>query len=113
MANEIASGIITGTGANIDIKCGFIPAKVEIVNWGSTTKETLEWVRGMPNASGIKTVAGTVARTYITSDGITTLGEADGSTVEQGFRVGPDTDINVNNEKFTWFAYRGGEGNQF
>ena len=39
MANEIASGIITGTGANIDIKCGFIPAKVEIYNWVSSFRQ--------------------------------------------------------------------------
>jgi hypothetical protein len=111
--NENFCAEITGTGAAIDVKCGFVPAKVEIYNITSTTKETLEWVRGMPAASGIKTVAGTVARTFITSNGISPLNATDGSTGEQGFRIGADADINVSAEKLLVIAYRGGEGNQF
>lgn len=111
--NENFCGEITGTGAVIDVKCGFVPAKVEIYNITSSTKETLEWVRGMADASGIKTVAGTVARTVIATNGITPLNSKDGSTGEMGFRIGADVDINVAAEKMLVIAHRGGEGNQF
>lgn len=113
MANENAYGSMDGTGAAIDIKCGFVPAYVRVVNIESGTIEQLEWYRGMADASAIKTVTGTVARTKITSNGITPLGAAAGSNVEQGFRIGADTDVNVAGETIVWTAERGGEGNQF
>lgn len=109
--NENGFFLITGTGANIDIKCGFVPAKVEVMNITSTGLEKLEWYRGMPDASGIKTTSAP-ARTKITTLGITPLGDDVADTVEQGFRIGADTDINVAGEKLVIFATRGGAGNQ-
>ncbi len=111
--NENAFGTMDGTGADIDIKCGFVPAYVRVVNIESATIEQLEWYRGMADASAIKTVTGTVARTKITTLGITPLGDDPADTVEKGFRIGADTDVNVAGETIVWFAERGGPGNQF
>lgn len=111
--NEIFVKTMDGTGANIDIKCGFVPAYVRVVNIESATIEQVEWYRGMADASAIKTVTGTVARTKITSLGITPLGATATSTSEQGFRIGADTDVNVSGETIVIFAQRGGDGNQF
>lgn len=108
--NEVAVFALTGTGAAIDVKCGFVPAYVRVVNIESATVEELEWFRGMADASAIKTVTGTVARTKITTNGITPLDDAG---AELGFRIGADTDVNVSGEDIIAFAYRGGAGNQF
>ncbi|WP_375188409.1 hypothetical protein [Sphingobium yanoikuyae] len=111
--NEVAVFALVGTGAAIDVKCGFVPAYVRVVNIESATVEELEWFRGMADASAIKTVTGTVARTKITTNGITPLGAGAADAVEQGFRIGADTDVNVAGEDIVAFAYRGGPGNQF
>ena len=99
-----------GTGASIDIYCGFTPAYVSVVNIESATIEQVEWYTGMADASAIKTVTGTVARTKITSLGITPL---DSATLGKGFRIGADTDVNVLGETIVIRATRGGDGNQF
>lgn len=111
--NEHFYKVQDGTGANIDVFCGFVPAHVSVVNIESATIEQLDWYRGMANASAIKTVTGTVARTKITTLGITPLGAAATDTTEQGFRIGADTDVNVNGETIVIIAKRGGGGNQF
>lgn len=108
--NEVAVFALPGTGAAIDIKCGFVPAYVRVVNIESATVEELEWFRGMADASAIKTVTGAVARTKITTNGITPL---DDPASELGFRIGADADVNVAGEGIIAFAYRGGAGNQF
>lgn len=113
MNPNVAMGTVEGTGASIDIECGFVPGYVKVVNIDSATIEELEWYRGMADASAVKTVTGTVARTKITSLGITPLGDAATDTVEQGFRIGADTDVNVSGETLVWFAARGGAGQVF
>lgn len=101
--NNIKFGTMDGTGAAIDIDLGWAPARVRVVNIESNTIEELEWFAGMANASAIKTVTGTVARTKITSNGITPLS---GSVL--GFRIGVDTDVNVAGETIVWIAERTG-----
>jgi len=111
--NENYAANVEGTGASIDIFCGFVPAAVHVVNLDSATMEQLDWYRGMADASAVKTVTGTVARTKITSLGITPLGDAESDTTEKGFRIGADTDVNVDGETLFVIALRGGAGNQF
>lgn len=111
--NENFYKVQDGTGAAIDIFCGFVPAHVSVVNIESATIEQLDWYRGMAAASAIKTVTGTVARTKITSNGITALGALASDTTQQGFRIGADADVNVAGETIVIIAKRGGEGNQF
>lgn len=107
--NENFFKTMDGTGASIDVYCGFTPAHVQVVNIESATIEQLDWYSGMADASAIKTVTGTVARTKITSLGITPL---DSATYGKGFRIGADTDVNVSGETIVIIAERGGEGNQ-
>ncbi len=109
MLSNIVYGSQNGTGASIDINLGFIPDEVLVVNYASATIEELRWYKGMADASAIKTVTGTVARTKITSLGITPLGGAAADTIK-GFRIGADTDVNVNGEALIWRACRNGPG---
>ena len=109
--NEEGVFLLTGTGASIDVKCGWVPAKVEVMNITSAGLEKLEWYRGMAAASAIKTTSAP-ARTKITTLGITPLGAGVADTVEQGFRIGADTDVNVAGELIVVIATRGGAGNQ-
>ena len=113
MNPQIVAGNVEGTGANITINCGFVPARVRVVNIDSATVEELEWFRGMADASAIKTVTGTVARTKITSLGITPVGDAADDEVEQGFIIGADTDVNVDSETIYYEAVRPGPGAAF
>ena len=109
MLSNIVYGSQNGTGDNIDINLGFIPDEVVVVNYGSATIEELRWYKGMANASAIKTVTGTVARTKITTLGITPLGGAATDTIK-GFRIGADVDVNVSGEALIWRACRNGPG---
>ena len=111
--NEVFVKTMDGTGAAIAVKCGFVPAYVRVTNIESATIEQLEWYRGMGAGHAIKTVTGTVARTKITSNGITPDGELVTDTVEQGFTIGADADVNVAGETIVIIAMRGGESNQF
>lgn len=100
---------LPGTGAAINVNLGFVPERVRVVNIGSATIEELEWFKGMASANAIKTVTGTVARTKITSNGITPRSEAGGDAY-RGFTIGADADVNVNGEQIVWFAWANGLG---
>lgn len=109
--NEVAVFALTGTGAPITVKCGFVPAVVEVQNIDSTGGESLKWFRGMPDASAIKRT--NTAQTRPTTNGITPVGVGNASAVEKGFIIGADADVNASGEKMIAVAYRGGPGNQF
>lgn len=111
MLSNIITGSQDGTGANIDIKLGFIPSKVEVYNTEAADNARLLWMNSMANASAYKetTVTGAPTRALITTLGITPLGGAAGATM-MGFRIGADTDVNVAGETIQWFAYRMGPG---
>lgn len=110
--NENFVKTMDGTGAAIDVYCGFVPAHVRVVNVESAGLEQIDWYTGMADASAIKTVTGAGAavdpRTKIAAGGITLLDDANGL----GFRIGVDADINVAGEAIVIIAERGGEGNQ-
>lgn len=97
-----ASGEKDGTGSAIPIQLNFKPSAVTLMNIddaGGFTK--LEWIAGMPAASGVKTVdsgAGVTNLSYISSNGIT-VGSG-------GFTIGTDTDVNVSAETIHWEARR-------
>ena len=97
-----ATGTVEGTGATINISCGFKPSVVVLKNADGAAR--LEWDDSMPDASGMKTVAaGTYS--YITTLGITPYEGAVGSA-SWGFTIGADTDVNVSAETIHWEAYR-------
>ena len=111
--NEVFVKTMDGTGAAIDVNCGFVPAYVKVVNIEQATVSQLEWYRGMADASALRTSGTLGTGTKIVANGITPKGDAASDTVEQGFTIGADTVVNIATETLVIFAYRGGEGNQF
>lgn len=80
-------GTFHGTGAPIDIRhLGWRPREIELVNVDGGT--SAKWFDSMPNAAMTKTVAG--VQSYVVANGITPLAD--------GFRLGADADLNVDNE---------------
>lgn len=105
MASEIYTGVVTGTGANINISLGFVPDYVEVINY--TAPASGKWFKGMPAGSAFKHIAGTGGLTKITSLGISEYaGVAGGAT--PGFTIGADTAINVATNPIYWVAGRNG-----
>ena len=97
-------GTVEGTGAAINIPIGFQPDYVRVVNVESA--DTMEWFRGMANASGIKTVAAGT-KTLPVANGISALNS---KTSGEGFVIGADADVNVAGETIRFFATRSGPG---
>lgn len=112
MRNIMVTGTVTGTGAAINVSIGFIPRKVKVYNPNNTTVfPTVEWVRGMPNGRGFKTLrivdsgtTGLGSSTYLTSNGISEF--AGTQTASAGFTIGADTDLNRNGEVMVYEAFR-------
>jgi hypothetical protein len=89
-----ASGSAVGTGANLDVKSvGFRPRKVQL--WNVASGDRMTWVESMPSGYGFKEVAAG-AGSYVTTGGI--------SPLVDGFRLGTDSDMNVNGESLIWHA---------
>ena len=88
-------GSVNGTGANLDVKTiGFKPRVVVINNIAGLCMG--KWVEGMADATAIKTV----------TDGTISLAATLGITpLSNGFRIGADTDLNVDGELIRWEAY--------
>lgn len=97
--SRMASGsyLDTGTAAAFKITTGFRPTFVQVVN--QPDRITMEWYHGMTAAHGVKTVANGT-RTAATSNGITVH--------DDGFTVGLDTDLNVQNKQLRWRAEQAG-----
>lgn len=109
MSDNFATGTQDGTGASIDINLGWIPDYVVVQNWEATDYGRLEFYKGMTDGHAIKLLTGTDRDlSKITSLGITLLGDAAADTI-RGFRIGADTDVNVNGESITWQAWRNSE----
>jgi len=96
-----ATGTVEGTGAAINISCGFTPVAVRIDNIDGDA--ILVWNDAMPDASGMKTIAaGTTA--HITSAGVTAYAGS-AASASKGFTIGADTDVNVSAETICWTAW--------
>lgn len=92
---RIKCGSFYGTGASLDIeKVGFRPRSVWLIN--VTDVATLKWNEAMPDDSGYQEDAG-IAGTWLTSGGITPL--------DDGFTIGVDGDVNVEDELIYYEAH--------
>lgn len=92
---RIETGKFYGTGANKDVRSvGFRPSKVELINLSSHDK--LTWVDVLADGYGHKQIAAGTS-SLITSAGITPLSD--------GFRLGTDTDMNVDGEEVMFVAH--------
>lgn len=91
----IKNGAVNGTGANLDVKTvGFRPRRVELVNEGGLVKAV--WTDTMTEGRGFK---------QITAGTLSQIGAGLGITpLSNGFRIGADTDVNVDGEKIHWIA---------
>lgn len=105
----VKTGTVEGTGATINVSLGFIPSYVKCVNIDDAggLEPTLEWIKGMAAASGLKTL-GTPTYNMITTLGISEYAGSDtpGSEAEAGFSIGADTDLNVSAETIVYIAFR-------
>jgi hypothetical protein len=94
------TGTVVGTGAALNVICGFVPRRVELFN--ITSRDALEWQDTMTAGHALKTVAAGT-RTAITTGGISpytgSLG-ADG----QGFTIGTDA-VNTNTNVIHFVAW--------
>lgn len=114
MITDFLTGTVEGTGSAINISLGFVPRYVKVLNIddaGDLDPE-IEWFSPMPDAAGIKKLSiaddgssSALSREYITSNGISEYdGVAAGAT--EGFTIGADGDLNVNEETLVWMALR-------
>lgn len=98
---HVARGTVEGTGAALNIQCGFTPAHVRVLNVDGLA--TMEWTSDFADGTALKTVtAGTMS--LAGSNGITPYaGTAGGDSA--GFTIGADADVNVSAETINWVAY--------
>lgn len=113
-ANLVAVGSVEGTGASINVECGFVPRYVKVFNYDDVGNLfcTVEWWSGMTAAHGLKTTSITDNATTtnkssekLTSLGISEYAGSSGSNSE-GFTIGADTDVNASGETIFYIAIR-------
>ena len=91
----IKNGAIRGTGAQLDVRTvGFRPRRVELINENGLVHAI--WTDTMVEGRGFKTVTGGTLSALAAGEGITPL--------SNGFRIGADTDLNVDGELIHWTA---------
>lgn len=92
--SRVMRGAVVGTGADLNVRTvGFRPRSVKLINQDSA--DEMYWHSYMADASAFKRVAAG------TSSVITTLGI---TPLAAGFRLGADTDLNVDGETVLWEA---------
>lgn len=109
--NNMVRGSVAGTGAAINVVCGFVPGYVKVFNPNDAGSlfPTMERFQGMAAASGFKTLGvvdnattGNKSSNYVTTNGLSDYSGTSGA----GFTIGADTDINVNGETIYYIAIR-------
>jgi len=104
--NYVAKGTVEGTGAAINISCGFVPRVVRVLNIDGIC--TMDWTDDMGDAYGLKTAdsgIGTTDISLVTSLGISAYAGSEAAN-SAGFTIGADTDLNVSAETLIWVAHR-------
>ena len=104
MKGQLRTGTVTGTGAAINVPLGFAPAHIKVFNPNDAgaVDATMEWVKGMADASGFKGTATGCA--LVATNGITPY-DGVAATTPAGFTIGADADLNVTAEVMVWYAY--------
>lgn len=107
---RFAVGTVEGTGAAINVICGFKPRYVKIFNYDDAGSKVpyCEWFYGMTAGYGLKHLIGTTYTTpsIITTGGISQYCGTDAQGSGQGFTIGTDGDLNVTAETIFWLAVR-------
>jgi len=116
MNPNVRTGTVEGTGSAINIELGWIPDYVKVFNYDDAGSlfPTIEWWKGMPDASGLKTLrvvdsgsTGNASQNRITSNGISAYSGVAGANAK-GFTIGADSDLNVSEETLYYIAIRDG-----
>lgn len=109
MANEVADGFYTGTGAAINIELGWVPDYVKIINLTDGT-EMFEWFNGATNNPTIQSRAvtdnattGNASMVRLTSNAVSAYSPTNLSN-KPGFTVG--TAISTSAKQYGWIAHR-------
>jgi hypothetical protein len=100
------TGLVTGTGAAIEVEVGFTPKHVKLVRKVSGTSQcSMEYFDSMPAGYGNKLTSDGGGPPQVITSGVVTTG---GVTIEESpsgkFTIGTDSDINVNTVDIFWFA---------
>jgi hypothetical protein len=107
------TGTVAGTGSAINVSVGFLPRDVKVWNFNDagTLWATIEWVYGMGNGKGFKTlktidngVTGLASSAFVSTNGISQY--VGSTTAAPGFTIGADADINANTEVVAYKACR-------
>lgn len=110
LQERFAQGSVEGTGAAINVICGFKPRYVKLLNLDDAGSKVpmMEWFEGMAAGYGLKWLIGTTYTTpsIATTGGITQYDGTDAHGSGQGFTIGTDTDINASAETILWIAIR-------
>lgn len=112
MANEIKTGLYTGTGAAINIQLGWVPDYVKVINL-TDGDDAWEWWAG---ATGNPTIyarnvvdnatTGNSSMSRITANAVSAYSPTD-FTNKQGFTVG--TAMSESGDQFGYIAVRNGD----
>lgn len=93
--SRVMTGAITGTGADLDVRTvGFRPGDVKLLNEDGLA--TAVWTETMADGLALKEITTGVKSMTAAGDGVTPLSD--------GFRLGADSDLNVDGEKVHWIA---------
>lgn len=97
--NNFETGVVTGTGAAINIELGWIPDYVKVFNI-TDADQTDEWVKGMAAGTSIQTNTAVVTRA---TNGIS---EYAGTLADKkpGFTIG--SGISESAKELRWIAIR-------
>lgn len=98
--NDSKIGTVTGTGAAINVSCGFIPDYVEVTNF-TDGDQIDKWYAGMANGTSVQINTAVASRA---SNGISTY--AGDSTHAPGFTIG--SGISESAKVLYYVAIRGG-----
>lgn len=89
-------GTFVGTGAAVNVVCGFVPDYVRIINI-TDRDETYEWFSSMPAGTAVSTL---LAVAGVASNGVSPLNSA---TLGAGFIAG--TAISESGDTYAFAAY--------
>ena len=100
--NRLKTGTVEGTGAEIEIECGFKPNYVKLLNIDGVA--ILEWTPDVGAGKGLKIADSGTGATDISL--ISTLGITVSASTDdfRGFKIGADTDVNVDSQTICWIA---------
>lgn len=110
---SFASGSYVSDGTDLDIICGFVPSKIEVINYDGDYL-TLLWFAGMAEGTYFDILSSTGQMTFRATGGFVLLGDTaddtwDGTggssnTAGQGFRV--PAALLIDTDTGQWIAWR-------